>query len=57
MTSQKEPVANCDLWEPLVDAVTTRGDGAFHWVKGHSGHEMNDLVDQLAVAASLAVDE
>ena len=24
----------------------------FRWVKGHSGNRMNDLVDQLAVAAS-----
>ena len=55
-TSQKKPVANRDLWEPLVQAVRERGDVAFHWVKGHSGHEMNDLVDQLAVAASHAVD-
>jgi ribonuclease HI len=55
-TSQKKPVANRDLWEPLIEAVTGRGDVAFQWVKGHSGHELNDLVDQLAVAASLAVD-
>lgn len=55
-TSQKKPVANRDLWEPLVRAVTERGDVAFQWVKGHSGHEMNDLVDRLAVAASVAVD-
>ena len=55
-TSQKKPVANRDLWEPLVQAATERGDVAFQWVKGHSGHEMNDLVDQLAVAASRAVD-
>ena len=55
-TSQKKPVANRELWEPLIEAVTGRGDVAFHWVKGHSGHELNDLVDQLAVAASLAVD-
>ena len=34
-------------------AVKERGDVAFRWVKGHSGHEMNDLVDRLAVAASL----
>jgi ribonuclease HI len=51
--SQKKPVANRDLWEPLVRAVNERGDVAFHWVKGHSGHEMNDFVDRLAVAASL----
>ena len=30
-----------------------RGDVAFGWVKGHSGDEMNDFVDGLAVAASL----
>ena len=52
--SQKQPVANRDLWEPLVTAVNDRSDVAFQWVKGHSGHEMNDLVDQLAVAASLS---
>ena len=52
-TSAKKPVANRDLWEPLVTAVGERGDIAFQWVKGHSGHEMNDLVDELAVAASL----
>jgi ribonuclease HI len=53
-TAQKKPVANRDLWEPLIDAVNGRGDVAFGWVKGHSGNEMNDLVDQLAVTASLS---
>lgn len=48
----RKPVANRDLWEPLVDAVEARGDVVFHWVKGHSGHPMNDFVDRLAVAAS-----
>ena len=52
-SSAKKPVANRDLWEPLVQAVNERGDIAFHWVKGHSGHEMNDFVDELAVMASL----
>ena len=51
LTSAKKPVANRDLWEPLVALVTERGDVAFRWVKGHSGHEMNDFVDRLAVAA------
>ena len=54
--SLKKPVANRDLWEPLVQAVNERGDVAFHWVKGHSGHEMNDFVDQLAVTASRGTD-
>lgn len=52
LTSAKKPVANKDLWEPLVALVMERGDVAFRWVKGHSGHEMNDFVDRLAVAAS-----
>lgn len=47
--SKKEPVANADLWEPLVDAVEA-ADITFVWVKGHSGDRMNDLVDALAVA-------
>ena len=48
----KKPVANRDLWEPLIDLFLERGDVAFDWVKGHSGHLMNDFVDGLAVAAS-----
>ena len=51
LTSAKKPVANRDLWEPLVTTVRDRGDVSFRWVKGHSGDPMNDLVDRLAVAA------
>ncbi len=51
LTSARKPVMNRDLWEPLVSAVANRDDIAFHWVKGHSGHVMNDFVDGLAVAA------
>ena len=54
MTSAKKPVANRDLWEPLVNAVRERGNVTFRWVKGHSGDRMNDLVDQLAVQAGQA---
>jgi uncharacterized phage-like protein YoqJ len=50
--SQKKPVANRDLWEPLIDLVRSRGDVTFQWVKGHSGDPMNDLVDRLAVEAA-----
>ena len=50
--SAKKPVANRDLWEPLVEIFRTRDDLRLEWVKGHSGDEMNDLVDRLAVKAS-----
>ena len=46
-----KPVANRDLWEPLVEAVKLR-EVRFGWVKGHSGDPGNDLVDMLAVEAA-----
>ncbi len=53
--SQKKPVANRDLWEPLIDAYLDRpGQIRFTWVKGHSGEPMNDFVDELAVQAGKA---
>ncbi len=48
--SKGQPVANDDLWRPLIELVEA-GDVSFRWVKGHSGDPMNDLVDGLAVAA------
>lgn len=54
--SQRQPVANRDLWEPLLDMVLPRLDEIdWSWVKGHSGDPMNDLVDQLAVEAAATV--
>jgi ribonuclease HI len=52
LNSAKKPVANRDLWEPLVELYRERGNIAFRWVKGHSGDPMNDLVDELAVLAA-----
>lgn len=49
--SQRQPVANRDLWEPLIALVRERGDVTFRWVRGHNGDPMNDLVDALAVSA------
>lgn len=49
--SQKQPVANQDLWKPMFELYDPTRH-TFRWVKGHSGNRMNDLVDQLAVAAS-----
>jgi ribonuclease HI/uncharacterized phage-like protein YoqJ len=53
VNSQKKPVANRDLWEPLIEAV--RADPTrvtFRWVKGHGEDPFNDLVDRLAVEAA-----
>ena len=50
--SAKKPVANRDLWEPLIEEYRRRGNVSFSWVKGHSGDRMNDLVDMLAVEAA-----
>ena len=52
--SQRQPVANRDLWEPFIELVNARGDVEFRWVKGHSGDRMNDMVDAMAVAHTLA---
>jgi ribonuclease HI len=51
--SQNKPVANRDLWEPLIElAVSSEAQVAWRWVKGHSGDRWNDRVDELATAAA-----
>ena len=51
--SKKEPVANRDLWEPLIELYREREDElTFRWVKGHNGDEWNDVADRLAVEAA-----
>lgn len=49
--SQKRPVANRDLWEPLL-GLALSGDVTFEWVKGHAGDPWNERVDALATAAA-----
>jgi ribonuclease HI len=51
--SNRQPVANRDLWEPFIELVLARRDVTFRWVKGHAGDPGNDLVDRLAVEAAL----
>jgi uncharacterized phage-like protein YoqJ len=54
VNSQKKPVANRDLWEPLINLYRQRANEvSFVWVKGHSDDKLNDVVDRLAVEASL----
>lgn len=45
--SDKKPVKNADLWQELEQAASLHVI-QWHWVKGHSGHPENDLVDALA---------
>jgi ribonuclease HI len=46
-TADKKPVKNEDLWKRL-DAARLRHEVDWRWVKGHSGHEMNERADALA---------
>jgi len=51
---------NPDLWRRFLPAYR-KHKVKFQWIRGHSGHPLNELCDQLAVAARnqnvLAVDE
>jgi ribonuclease HI len=57
--SANKPVANRDLWEPLIElALASEATVTFRWVKGHSGDRWNDRVDELAtIAADRGVGE
>jgi ribonuclease HI len=46
-TAAKQPVKNDDLWK-VLDTLSQTHSIRWHWVKGHSGHVENELVDQLA---------
>ena len=46
-TASKKPVKNKDLWRRL-DEVSHIHEINWQWVKGHSGHRENELVDALA---------
>jgi ribonuclease HI len=50
--ARRQPVANQDLWRPLVELVKQRPGVRFRWVKGHAGDPMNELADRLANEAA-----
>jgi ribonuclease HI len=56
LNSNNKPVANRDLWAPLVSAVIDERPGQirFRWVKGHDKDPLNNFVDGLAQAAARA---
>ena len=52
-TAAGQPVKNQDLWQRLDQAAAPH-QVDWRWVKGHSGHDENERVDQLA---NKAIDE
>ncbi|MGE0544575.1 MAG: ribonuclease HI [Dehalococcoidia bacterium] len=54
-TAGGSPVKNADLWKRLLIAQERHvpaGGVAWHWVRGHAGHPLNDRADRLANAAA-----
>lgn len=46
-TADKKPVKNVELWQRLEQAEA-RHRVAWHWLKGHAGHDENERADELA---------
>ncbi len=50
-TANNKPVLNQDLWRLLLAERERHLSIDWCWVKGHAGHEENEIVDQLATSA------
>jgi ribonuclease HI len=48
---KREPLKNADLWQRL-DLAVARHQVAWHWVRGHAGHPLNERCDALATRAA-----
>ena len=46
-TAANKPVKNAELWQRLEEAAL-RHQVEWQWIKGHAGHEGNELADKLA---------
>lgn len=55
-TAAKKPVANADLWQRLIEEAK-RHDIEWLWVKGHAGDPDNEIADQLASDAAIAIQQ
>ncbi len=53
-TRSGHAVPNAELWRELQGLVA-RHEIEWHWVRGHSGHPLNEAVDRLAREARLAI--
>ncbi len=47
---KNEDAKNPDMWKVMLE-LENKHELSFKWVKGHSGHEMNERADTLAVEA------
>lgn len=52
VNSKREPVANQDLWEDLLNLLENHNI-TIQKVKGHAGNEWNERADQLAVLGKI----
>jgi len=46
-TANRKPVENQDLWKEL-DALSLQRHIEWQWVRGHAGHELNEMANTLA---------
>ncbi|MBY7649084.1 MAG: ribonuclease HI [Candidatus Liberibacter europaeus] len=54
--SKKEIIKNAELWQNLVKSYENH-EVTIYWIKGHSGHVENEIVDQMARKAALSFKE
>jgi ribonuclease HI len=55
-TASKQPVANRDLWERMIEELARHRAVRPTLVRGHAGHEANERADRLAPEAALAAE-
>ena len=51
-TASKQPVANRDLWERMIEEIARHRRVRPVLVRGHAGHPANERADRLAVEAA-----
>ena len=51
-TASGDPVKNKEIWVQLTAAASGHERVRWHWVRGHTGHALNERADVLAVAAA-----
>ena len=51
--TDKEKALNADLWSKLLK-LCEKHNVKFRWIKGHAGHELNEICDMLSKEAASA---